>query len=456
MEYFSTRGAVKGLKFQDAVMMGMAEDGGLLLPSEYPLIDLSNARSMTYSELAFEIVKHFADDIPAEELKGLLDRSYQAFDTPEVAPVVKTSECYMAELFHGPTFAFKDVALQLLGNLFEYILTANGEVLNILGATSGDTGSAAIYGVRGKRNVRIVILYPEGRVSPVQELQMTSVSDSNVHTFAVKGTFDDCQNLVKSIFSDLEFKRRYSLGAVNSINWARIMAQIVYYFYAALRLPEGKNVNFVTPTGNFGNIFAGHCAKKMGLWIDKLVLASNENDILHRFVSVGDYSLKDVVPTHSPSMDIQISSNLERYLYYLLGTSGAVCDAMSALKTDGRIVFTPEEINRVQSDFLSYSVSNLATEEAVARLYKKNGYIVDPHTACGVEAAYRLNLNPENTIVLSTAHPAKFPDLIHKTLGFFPAEPAGIAKLHDIPVCVTHVQGDPDIVRNAIVTAING
>ncbi len=435
-------------------MMGMAEDGGLLLPSKCPQIDLTKARSMKYSELAFEIIKHFTDDIPAAELKGIIEKSYKTFENPEVVPVVKTAGCYLAELFHGPTFAFKDIALQLLGNLFEYILTKSGKELNILGATSGDTGSAAIYGVRGKKNIRIVILYPQGRVSPIQEMQMTSVADGNVHTFAVKGTFDDCQNLVKSMFADLEFKQKYSLGAVNSINWARIMAQIVYYFHTYLQLPEGKAVNFVVPTGNFGNIFAGYCAKMMGLNIDKLVLATNSNDILHRFISKGDYSLKDVVPTHSPSMDIQISSNLERYLYYLYGSSGALNKAMATLKSEKKIPFTAEEIKRVQSEFLSYAVDNAATEEAIARLYQKSGYVMDPHTACGVEAAYRLNLDPESTLVLATAHPAKFPDVINKVLGFYPTEPAGIAKLHDMTMRATPVSGDPDTVRKALVAAI--
>ena len=453
MKYFSTRGLVQDLNFQDAVMMGMAEDGGLLLPSEFPQIDLAKIRGMSYSELAFEIMRHFADDIPPTELKEIVRKSYSVFETPQTVPIVKSSECYLAELFYGPTHAFKDIALQFLGNLFEFILTRSGKLLNVLGATSGDTGSAAIYGLRGKKNVRIAILYPEGRVSPVQEMQMASVADSNVHTFAVKGTFDDCQNLVKLFFSDLDFKRGYSLGAVNSINWARVMPQIVYYFYAAMRLPNAEKVNFAVPTGNFGNIFACYCAKMMGLNIDKIALATNANDILHRFVSSGDYSLKDVTPTHSPSMDIQISSNFERYLYYLFGSTERLNKAMSMLKTERSIPFTAEEIKRAQSDFLSYPVDNAATEEAVYRLYIESGYIADPHTACGVEAAHKLGLNPESTIVMSTAHPAKFPDLINKVLGFYPDEPNGIKKLRGAPLRVNPVLNSPPLVRNALIAA---
>lgn len=451
MKYFSTRGKVSNISFKDAVMMGLAEDGGLLLPQYFPKIDVETLRGKNYQEIAYEVLKEYADDIDREDFKKLLSKSYQAFDTDNIVPLADIKECFLAELFHGPTLAFKDIALQFLGNLFEYILAERSDSVNIIGATSGDTGSAAIYGVRGKKNVNIAILYPNKRVSSVQEMQMTSVMDDNVLTLAVKGTFDDCQNLVKSYFNDANFKKQYKLGAVNSINWARIMAQIVYYFYAYLQLPKAQKVNFVVPTGNFGNIFAGYAAYRMGLPINKLVLATNENDILHRFISKGDYSLADVKATYSPSMDIQVASNLERYLYFLFKENGAkVSDAVNELKNTGKISFSNEEISEVQTLFMSYGVTNKATEETIKRIYDKSSYVIDPHTACAVEACHKLGLNHDNTIVMSTAHPAKFPDVVKKSLGIDVKEPDSIIKMRSLTTKTEVIENDSSMVKERL------
>jgi threonine synthase len=431
-------------------MTGMAEDGGLLLPETFPVISMQELRGKNYSGVAYEIIKHFADDIPPADLKQIIEKSYSNFDTEDVVAMAELKSCRLAELFHGPTYAFKDVALQLLGNLFEYILAKNGGQLNIIGATSGDTGSAAIYGVRGKGRIRICIFYPLGRVSEVQKLQMTTVPDDNVHTLEIGGTFDDCQSIVKTLFADLPFKRKYSLGAVNSINWARIMAQIVYYFYAYLQMPGG-GVNFAVPTGNFGNIFAGYCAKRMGLPVDKLILATNSNNILHRFISAGDYSVKEVIETYSPAMDIQLASNFERYLYFLFGEDRQrLTYAMEELKKDKKISFSVSELSAVRDIFSSYAVDNSATVNTIKRVYSEDGYVADPHTACAIAAETALKAEPGRTITFATAHPAKFADVVKTALDFYPEEPRGLAALHGLPSRSTSAAADTDAVRKIL------
>jgi threonine synthase len=320
MKYISTRGGIEPIGFKEAVMMGLARDGGLLLPDTIPAVGketIKKWQGLKFADLSFEVISLFAPDIPAADLKGIIQRSYATFSHPEVTPLVKHGKVHILELFHGPTLAFKDVALQFLGNVFEYLLKQSGQRMNILGATSGDTGSAAIYGVRGKERINIFIIHPHKRVSRIQELQMTTVVDANVFNIAIRGTFDDGQAIVKTIFNDLDFKDKHGLGAINSINWARIVAQVVYYIYAALQFKEGR-VDFSVPTGNFGDIFAGFIARRMlPDHIRNLVLATNENDLLSRFVTKGEYSLGKVVQTTSPSMDIQVASNFERFLYYL-------------------------------------------------------------------------------------------------------------------------------------------
>jgi threonine synthase len=438
MKYISTRGGIAPLSFRDAVMMGLATDGGLLLPESIPAITretLSAWQKLSYQELAFAIISIYADDIPPADLKALINRSYATFTHPDITPVVAKNGVEILELFHGPTLAFKDVALQLLGNLFEYLLKESGKKLNIIGATSGDTGSAAIHGVRGKENINIFILHPLGKTSPIQAMQMTTVTDPNVHNIAARGTFDDCQNIVKALFNDLAFKEEYSLGAVNSINWARVLAQVVYYFYAWFRVADqGKKVVFSVPTGNFGDIFAGYVAKLMGLPIDKLLLATNENNILSRFINDGDYSLGHVVPTVSPSMDIQLASNFERYLYYLYDQDPArVRNAFAELAKDGRISFSKSEMDRVRAEFLSLSVNQQETLDIIARFHKETGYLLDPHTAVGVKAALDLTGPDQQAICLATAHPAKFGEAVARATGQDPPFPPSLVGIDKLP-----------------------
>lgn len=460
MRYISTRGGIAPITFKDAVMMGLASDGGLLLPQSYPAItgeQLESWRGLSYQELAFEVISRFVDDIPAGDLKSLINRSYATFTHPEVTPVVKHNGVYILELFHGVTLAFKDVALQFLGNLFEYILAERHQTLNILGATSGDTGSAAIHGVRGKKGISIFILHPNGKTSAVQALQMTSVTDANVHNIAVRGTFDDCQDMVKELFGDLEFKEKYSLGAVNSINWARVLAQVVYYFYAWLRVTDetAGPVHFSVPTGNFGDIFAGYVAKRMGLPVDTLLLATNENNILTRFINASDYSLGEVVSTVSPSMDIQIASNFERYLFHLFAENPArVKEVFAELKEQGRISCSSDEMAQVRKDFSSVSVNQDATLQEIRDFYAETGYLLDPHTAVGVKAALDL-LPPDSArVCLATAHPAKFGETVELSLGFQLPAPQSVMDLYGKPTRCEIMDADIESVRQFLVAHI--
>jgi len=460
MRYISTRGGIQPIPFKDAVMMGLATDGGLLLPEAYPHIsreDLAAWRTLSYPQLAFQVISRFVDDIPAQDLRGIIERSYATFDHPEVTPLVHKDGVWILELFHGVTLAFKDVALQFLGNVFEYILAERNERLNIVGATSGDTGSAAIHGVRGKKGINIFILHPHGKTSPVQALQMTTVTDANVHNIAIRGTFDDCQDMVKALFNDLEFKEKYSLGAVNSINWARVLAQVVYYVYAWLRVTERgeQPVSFSVPTGNFGDIFAGYVAKRMGLPIEKLLLATNENNILTRFINHGDYSLTEVVATVSPSMDIQVASNFERYLFHLYADDPArVRAAFAELRETGRISFSDAEMAQVRQEFCSASVNQALTLETIGSFHRDTGYLLDPHTAVGVRAA--LDLLPSTTarVCLATAHPAKFGEAVEQATGAPAPVPPTIAALEGMPTRCQVMDADLEQVRTFIVANI--
>ncbi|MDF1577628.1 MAG: threonine synthase [Desulfobulbales bacterium] len=438
MKYISTRGGIAPISFSEAVMMGLATDGGLLLPEEIDRVGretLARWRALPYRQLAFEVISRFVDDIPADDLIPLIDRSYDSFNHPEITPLVRVDGLHILELFHGPTLAFKDVALQFLGNLFEYLLKKNGGKMNILGATSGDTGSAAIYGVRGKDNINIFIIHPHKRVSRIQELQMTTVTDANVFNIALRGSFDDGQAIVKAIFNDIPFKDKYSLGAVNSINWARILAQVVYYLYAALRVRgaagSGK-VDFAVPTGNFGDIFAGFVARRMAPdLIGRLVLATNENDLLSRFVNDGEYAVGQVTHTSSPSMDIQVASNFERYLYFLFERDPKrTRAAMESFASSGRLEFAEKIRERVASEFSARMVSEAETA-AVIRTYNERGYLLDPHTAVGVRAALDFAEKDTPMICLATAHPAKFGDAVARATGSEPALPPALASLLD-------------------------
>ncbi len=439
MKYISTRGGIAPISFKQAVMMGLATDGGLLLPTSIPEIPtetLAHWRQLSYSELATAVLSLFIDDIPTDDLRGLVDKSYRTFNHPEITPLVKQGDCYILELFHGPTLAFKDVALQFLGNVFEYLLKESGGKMNILGATSGDTGSAAIYGVRGKERINIFILHPHKRVSPIQELQMTTVTDANVFNLAVRGTFDDGQAIVKTIFNDLDFKEKHQLGAVNSINWARIVAQVVYYIYAALKVTEREGVpqvDFSVPTGNFGDIFAGYVARRMlPQQIRNLILATNENNLLTRFVLNGDYSLGPVAQTSSPSMDIQVASNFERYLYYLNGEDAdRTRQDMDRFGASGSLQFDELAQERVRTDFSSRSVNEEQTITTIRDFYTQHGYVLDPHTAVGVQAGLRDRKQGVPMICLATAHPAKFGAAVKSAIGHEPELPPSLAGLAD-------------------------
>lgn len=437
MQYFSTRGKVSNIPFTKAVLMGLAEDGGLLLPRTIPRIGsetLAAWQELNYSELAYEVMSRFIDDIPASDLRALINKSYQSFSHREVTPLVHCGDLHILELFHGPTLAFKDVALQFLGNLFEYLLKKDDSFLNILGATSGDTGSAAIYGVKGKDRINIFILHPHQRVSEVQEKQMTTVLDDNVFNIAIRGSFDDGQAIVKSIFRDVEFKNEYHLGAINSINWARVLAQVVYYVWSCLHVNSHEKLtstDFAVPTGNFGDIFAGYIAKRMlpeGT-IRRLILATNSNDILSRFVNDGDYSLGPVVQTSSPSMDIQSASNFERYLYYLLDSEPErTREFMEEFAANGKIDLSAYQ-DQVRRDFGAYAVNEEQVVDTISSFYNEFGYVLDPHTAVGVKAARELQSAGIPMVCLATAHPAKFGDVVRIAIDRAPDIPDSIADL---------------------------
>ena len=454
MRYLSTRGGVKPVGFSDAVMMGLGTDGGLLLPETVPRAGSDTLRDWSrlgFRDLAVEVMSPFVGDaIPRQDLIDLVARSYATFSHREVTPVVQAGRRQILELFHGPTAAFKDVALQFLGNLFEYLLEQTGTRLNILGATSGDTGSAAIAGVRGKDRIQIFILYPAGRISPIQERQMTTVLDANVHNIAIRGTFDDGQQIVKTLFNDLDFKHRYHLGAVNSINWARILAQMVYYFYAWSRESGGdpaKRVSFSVPTGNFGDVFAGFMAKRMGLPVNRLLIATNRNDILTRFVTTGIYAAGDVHPTLSPAMDIQIASNFERYLYFLVDEDpAAVRSLLEQMGRTGRMAVSEDQRAAVVDDFDAAAVSDSEILDQIHQTYDSDGYILDPHTAVGVRAA------PENTdmVCLATAHPAKFNDAVRQAIATEAPPPPSLQRILEKQTRCTLLDATEEAVRRHI------
>ncbi len=458
MEYISTRGQVTGKGFIETVLMGLADDGGLMLPAQIPTVSaatLEQWKTLSYEELFLEIFAlYINDEIPREDLRELVRRSYSSFRTPEVTPVHKVHDSlYILELFHGPTFAFKDVALQFMGEFYSYVSKKQGQIIHILGATSGDTGAAAIQGVRGKEGIKICILHPHQKVSKVQELQMTTVQDENVLNLSVKGNFDDCQGVIKELFADLDFKSQYHLRAINSINFVRILAQTVYYFYAYLHIEQSgpsSKVNISVPSGNFGNIFSGFLAKKMGLPVNKLIIATNENNILERFVKTGEYRPGGFKSTYSPSMDIQVASNFERYLYYLLDEDAAqVSHYMAQLKEQGAIVIRPEDLAKVQADFAAYGTSNEQCLEIIKSYQSEYDYLLDPHTACGI-AAYEANQEPgEVTITFATAHPAKFNEAIELT-GIEQQFPEPIARLSSLPQYQVVVDNDKAEIVNQL------
>ncbi|MGD1954282.1 MAG: threonine synthase [Sphingomonadales bacterium] len=437
MKYTSTRGASPALSFAEATMAGLAPDGGLYLPSEWPQLsrdEIAGFAGQPYQNVAFAVMRPFVgDDLPDDDLRALIDKAYSRFNHAAIAPLKQLShDQWLLELFHGPTLAFKDFALQFLGHLFEYLLARSGTDLTIIGATSGDTGSAAIDALAGREHVDIFMLHPHDRVSPVQRRQMTTVQAPNVYNLAIDGTFDDAQALVKQGFADQQMRGRLTLSAVNSINWTRVMAQIVYYFYAAAQLgAPNRSVSFSVPTGNFGDIFAGYCAYKMGLPIDVLVIATNRNDILHRAIQAGDYSAQGVEPTSSPSMDIQVASNFERLLCDCSGGEGRLIGQMMAEFNDTKSLRIPADLlEKIRPLFRSARVDEEATAEKIRTMLDHTGELVDPHTAVGLAAADS-HQSHAPMITLATAHPGKFRSAVERACGIRPSLPNHLAGLFD-------------------------
>jgi threonine synthase len=436
MNYVSTRNNSKSLKFKDVFIKGLADDGGLFVPAslhKYSNEDLDKFKNLEYSELAKKIIYPFLGDFMSKkDLSKIIDKSYSVFRKKNVVDLVKIGDRSVLELFHGPTLAFKDIAMQLLGNFYEHYLGNKNEKINIVVATSGDTGAAAIDAIKGKKNINIFVLHPNDRVSPVQRKLMTTQKEKNVFNIAINGNFDDCQNLVKDMFADKTFSKEIKMSGVNSINWARIIAQSVYYFYSYF-LTEDNNqpVNFSVPTGNFGDIYAGYLAKKMGLPINKLIVATNQNDILHRAISKGTYDVEKVLETISPSMDIQIASNFERLIYDLNNCNDEkTTDAMKDIKEKGKYIINKKSLDKINIDFLSSRMNEAEVLNTIKIVYEKFNIVLDPHTAIGYGAFDKVNLSGNN-IVLGTAHPCKFPDAIKRSINIKAELPDELAFILD-------------------------
>lgn len=460
MDYVSTRGEAPAAGFEDALLAGLAPDGGLYMPRSWPRLapeDIAALQGKPYAEAAAALIARFTGDAFSKaDLQVMADEAYGAFDHPDIAPVVKVGEAdWILELFHGPTLAFKDFAMQVLARMFDAALGRRGERLTIIAATSGDTGAAAIEALKSCAHVDIVVLHPEGRVTETQRRMMTSVDAPNVCNIAVKGAFDDCQAIVKDLFADRAFADRVRLSGVNSINWARLAAQTVYYFTAhAAIAEEGEPVSFVVPTGNFGDVFAGYAAKRMGLPVARLGVATNANDILHRALATGDYTPADVAPTSSPSMDIQVASNFERLLFEVVDRdAGAVRELMAGFKKTGAMRLDEKIRTRMADDFISCAVNEEETLAEIKRHYEETGALIDPHTAVGRHAARALRAAgglKGKVVTLATAHPAKFPDAVERATGVRPQLPPAHADLFDLPETVATALAETAAVKTVI------
>jgi len=427
MKYISTRDNSKDYSFEEVFIKGLADDGGLFVPrkvKKYNAEELESLSSLNYQELAKEIIYPFIGDfMTTNELSSIVDKSYSVFRKDNTVDLIKVGDTKLLELFHGPTLAFKDIAMQLLGNFYEYYLKKNNRNINVVVATSGDTGAAAIDAIKGKKNINIFVLHPNEKISLVQRKLMSTVKEKNVFNIAIEGNFDDCQNLVKLMFTDKEFSNSINMSGVNSINWARIIAQAVYYFYTYFQVQDKRSINFSVPTGNFGDVYAGYLAKKMGLPINKFIVATNKNDILHRAISNGNYEAESVSETNSPSMDIQIASNFERLIYDLND-----CDdnetrkIMNGIKENGKYIISKDKMKKINKDFLSASMSEKEVLDTIKEVHIKHNIILDPHSAIGFGSLNKINLDGSN-IVLATAHPCKFPEAIDKSIGIKPELP---------------------------------
>ncbi len=452
IKYCSTRGGVSGLQFDDVFLDGLARDGGLYVPEKWPQFtpeDIRSFRNMTYAEVAFSVIQPFvAGSVDDAALKTILDETYAGFNHTAVAPLKQLgANDWVMELFHGPTLAFKDYALQVVGRLFDHVLAQRGQRITIVGATSGDTGSAAIEACRDRDNVDIFILHPAGRVSEVQRRQMTTVIADNVHNLAVDGSFDDCQDLVKALFNDHAFRDEIGLSAVNSINWARIMCQIAYYFWAGVQLgAPDREISFSVPSGNFGNVYAGYAALQMGLPIKQFVVGSNSNDILARFFDNGVMKMDGVHPTISPSMDIQVSSNFERLLFDLYDRDGAaIAELMTEFRKTGIMEMSQGRFAKARDLFDGYRMDDDQTRAAILDVYQKTGELVDPHSVIGIAAGRACNRDRSvPMIALATAHPAKFPDAVKQASGIYPDLPERLSDLYERPEKLEPMTNDAD------------
>ena len=445
MKYISTRNNSKEYNFEQVFIKGLADDGGLFVPKEvkkYSTKEIESLGSLNYQDLAKEIIHPFIGDfMSVNELSDVVDKSYSVFRKDNTVDLIKVGDTKILELFHGPTLAFKDIAMQLLGNFYEHYLKKNNKNINVVVATSGDTGAAAIDAIKGKKNMNIFVLHPHEKVSIVQRKLMSTIKEKNVFNLAIKGNFDDCQNLVKSMFADKEFSNSINMSGVNSINWARIIAQAVYYFYTYFQVRDKSPINFSVPTGNFGDVYAGYLSKKMGLPINKFIVATNKNDILHRAISNGNYEAESVSETNSPSMDIQIASNFERLIYDLNN-----CDddgtrkIMHGIKEKGKYIISKDKMKKINEDFLSASMSEKEILDTIKEVQVKYSIILDPHSAIGFGSLNKVNLEGNN-VVLATAHPCKFPEAIDKSIGIKP----------DLPDELKYVMGEKenyDIISN--------
>ena len=451
MKYLSTRNNNLDFSFFEILFQGLSKDGGLFLPHEWPLLDINSLKNKTYEELAIEVIHPYvSDEISKNDLKKIIDDSYKHFSNPKIAPVTRIEQNkYILELFYGPTFAFKDYALQFLGNLFTYALPKASKKLTVLGATSGDTGSAAIHAFRGKQDINVFILHPHNRVSDVQRRQMTTVQDDNIFNIAIKGNFDDCQKIVKELFIDDELQQHTSLTAINSINWARLMAQVVYYFWAYLQIDE-QEINFIVPSGNFGNVFSANVAKKMGLPINQLHITTNQNDILHSSIKNGLMKKNVVTQTYSPSMDIQVSSNFERQLFESSGRdSKTINNIFHEFSKNNFYRFDKKIQHDLQSNYSTTAVSNDETLNAIKQIKQKYNYLADPHTSTGLYALLEKDANLP-WVSLACAHPAKFGNAIEKATGEPPVLPKDLSKLFDKEEKMTILDNNKDILKSLI------
>jgi threonine synthase len=455
MKYVSTRGSAPILSFDKVLLAGLARDGGLYVPESWPRFtraEIRSLRGLPYADVAFHVMRPFIGGITESEFRAMVERTYAAFGHPSVAPMKQLDRnVFLTELFHGPTLAFKDYALQLVGRLFDHMLAKKGERVTIIGATSGDTGSAAIEALKDRERVEVFIFHPNRRVSEVQRRQMTTVESDNIHNIALEGTFDDCQDMVKLLFADESLRARYNFSAVNSINWARIMAQIVYYFTSALALGSpDRRIAFAVPTGNFGNVFSGYCALRMGLPIERFIVATNANDILARFLDTGRMETGAVVPTLSPSMDIQVSSNFERLLFEHYRRNGkSVAKAMEEFRRMGKVDFGRARWQAMRKLFSGYRLGDNATKDTIARIWRETGELIDPHTAIGVAAAREAELDPDVAVIaMATAHPAKFPQAVEEATGVRPELPPRLAQLMTKPERCTVLANDPKAVKD--------